>query len=145
MVHFRTNQLVLCNYICNKPQHFILLSIHDDDYASLVQVATANNVPGWGHSVLNITSFMNRWILQMGFPVLNVRWAPSNSSIYVSQTRFLLGNNTGKASKYGYKWYVPVWFYKTANTTGMAWITPSNTAGNPGKIYAKSFFTQFLP
>ncbi|CAG0878546.1 unnamed protein product [Darwinula stevensoni] len=63
-------------------------------------------------SGLNISSFMNTWTRQMGYPVLNVQ-EDGPRHIVITQRRFILSPNATfnlEQSPYGYKWDVPVNF-----------------------------------
>ena len=57
---------------------------------------------------------MNTWVLQMGFPTVNVKRHPTKlHTVTVTQQRFLLDSNSDPMkpkSQYGYKWTIPFWY-----------------------------------
>ncbi|CAH2070902.1 unnamed protein product, partial [Iphiclides podalirius] len=80
------------------------------------------------HSIpFPLTTVLDRWTNQGGFPVLNVRRsAPSAQSIFISQERFL----TNRQLNSTHRWHVPInWVLSTnadfSDTSPQAWVPPS--------------------
>ncbi|XP_076823238.1 aminopeptidase N-like [Clavelina lepadiformis] len=71
-------------------------------------------IGGPGNPPGGFAEAMNTWVLQMGYPVINVRQDPDNpKNMKLSQERFLLdpeADITKPDSPYGYEWVVPFWF-----------------------------------
>jgi len=77
---------------------------------------------------------MDTWTVQMGYPLIEVR--NENSTIYASQTRFLLNPTENEtALDYGpsqiipkYKWYVPLTYVTDLKprTMQLAWMNQSD-------------------
>ncbi|XP_048337980.1 aminopeptidase N isoform X1 [Sphaerodactylus townsendi] len=85
-----------------------------------------------------IENIMNRWTLQMGFPVLSVDTRLGS----VSQRHFLLDPNSTvqRPSEFNYTWIVPVSWMTSDNQTGTYWLQETSdtngnfsTASEPGK------------
>uniref|UniRef100_A0A914VXW8 Aminopeptidase n=1 Tax=Plectus sambesii TaxID=2011161 RepID=A0A914VXW8_9BILA len=97
---------------------------HDDLWAALQDACNRNNVTGWvPGQVLNVSEYMNRWILQMGFPVVNVTRNAAAGQITLAQQRFLVGPDLGVRSPYNYQWYTPLWYFDpTTGNTILDWI-----------------------
>lgn len=63
---------------------------------------------------------MNRWILQMGFPVVTIDTQLGN----ITQQHFLLDPESvvDRPSDFNYEWYVPVTFIKTGGPVQQYWL-----------------------
>lgn len=101
-------------------------TVYDDLWTHLQKVVDADklNLPG------TIKVIMERWTLQMGFPVLSVN--TQNGSL--AQAHFLLDPQSPveRPSPFNYVWIVPVpWMKKSAPAEQMYWLTESS-ATNPG-------------
>ncbi|KAG0416560.1 hypothetical protein HPB47_006321 [Ixodes persulcatus] len=80
----------------------------------------------------HITTIMNTWTRQMGFPYVSVRKGPGNSSLYqVSQQRFLLNpddaTNLTNDSPFRYIWEIPLTFKTSEKRVGLHWLRTNNT------------------
>ncbi|XP_067327470.1 aminopeptidase N [Anolis sagrei] len=90
-----------------------------------------NTLPG------SIETIMDRWTLQMGFPVLTVDTVTGQ----VTQQHFLLGNSSvQRPSNFSYTWIVPVTWMTSDGEGIMRWLTKTTdnvpdfaTAGIPNK------------
>ncbi|XP_027019984.1 aminopeptidase N isoform X2 [Tachysurus fulvidraco] len=80
------------------------------------------------HSVHDI---MNRWILQMGFPVITIDTQIGN----VSQKHFLLEPNSvvERPSPYNYEWYVPIEWMKSGVEQEQLWLFQKSAMYKPLK------------
>ncbi|NXY50682.1 AMPN Aminopeptidase, partial [Ceuthmochares aereus] len=68
-----------------------------------------------------ISNIMDRWTLQMGFPVVTVNTLTGT----VSQKHFLLDPNSvvERPSAYNYTWIVPITWMTPQNSGNMSWLT----------------------
>ncbi|KAG9332342.1 hypothetical protein JZ751_015349 [Albula glossodonta] len=73
----------------------------------------------------SLNEIMNRWILQMGFPVVTI----DTSTGGLSQKHFLLDPESAvtRPSEFNYEWYIPITWMRTAihkplTTTGNEWV-----------------------
>ncbi|XP_062998822.1 aminopeptidase N [Elgaria multicarinata webbii] len=75
----------------------------------------------------DVKTIMDRWILQMGFPVLTVHTSTGD----ITQQHFLLDPNTTveRPSTFDYTWIVPVSWMSSVNGAQMYWLR-SKTAIN---------------
>ncbi|XP_005989844.1 aminopeptidase N [Latimeria chalumnae] len=76
----------------------------------------------------SVDEIMNRWILQMGFPVVTINTATGQAS----QKHFLLDPESvvTRPSQYNYTWYVPITWLKNGVSQSSFWLlntTESNT------------------
>ncbi|XP_061077243.1 aminopeptidase Ey-like [Conger conger] len=67
-----------------------------------------------------VPEIMNRWVLQMGFPVVTINTATGA----LSQQHFLLDPNStvDRPSEYFYKWYVPIRWMKSGLVQDQYWL-----------------------
>ncbi|XP_066503247.1 aminopeptidase Ey [Hoplias malabaricus] len=81
------------------------------------------------HSVHDI---MNRWILQMGFPVVTVDTRTGN----VSQKHFLLEPNAvvERASEFNYEWFIPIKWMKRGVQQDQFWLLQKAVVHKPMKV-----------
>ncbi|RVE72148.1 hypothetical protein OJAV_G00059050 [Oryzias javanicus] len=75
-----------------------------------------------------VDSIMNRWVLQMGFPVVKI----DTTTGKISQKHFLLDpeNNVTVKSPYKYEWIVPVRWMKNGDVSGDIWWLMEKEAVN---------------
>ncbi|XP_061450868.1 aminopeptidase N [Rhineura floridana] len=75
-----------------------------------------------------IKDIMDRWTLQMGFPVLSVDTVTGR----VTQKHFLLdpGTPVERPSEFNYTWIVPVSWLKSDNTAGSYWLTDTTAVNH---------------
>ncbi|XP_062277573.1 aminopeptidase Ey-like [Scomber scombrus] len=99
-------------------------TVGNDLWASLQKAVKANNVslPRPVHDI------MNRWVLQMGFPVVTIDTATGE----VSQKHFLLDpeSNVTVESPYNYEWLIPVRWMKSDEVQEDVWWLMEKTAVN---------------
>ncbi|KAK2841767.1 hypothetical protein Q5P01_011967 [Channa striata] len=99
-------------------------TVGNDLWHQLQMAAEANDVliP---HTVADI---MNRWVLQMGFPVVTI----DTSTGKVSQKHFRLDpeSNVTLESPYNYEWLIPVRWMKTAQVQRDVWWLMQKEAVN---------------
>lgn len=81
------------------------------------------------HSVHEI---MNRWILQMGFPVITIDTRTGN----VSQKHFLLEPQAvvERKSEFNYEWFVPIKWMKKHQVQDQLWLLQKSDLHNPMKV-----------
>ncbi|XP_042268842.1 aminopeptidase Ey-like [Thunnus maccoyii] len=99
-------------------------TVGNDLWENLEMVVKANNV-SLPHPVHDI---MNRWVLQMGFPVVTIDTVTGE----VSQKHFLLDpeSNITVESPYNYEWLIPVRWMKSSEVQGDVWWLMEETAIN---------------
>lgn len=68
-----------------------------------------------------LEDIMNRWILQMGFPVVTFNTQTGG----ITQEHFLLDSESvvETPSQFNYEWFVPVTYIKTGGTEQQFWLT----------------------
>uniref|UniRef100_A0A3P8SB73 Aminopeptidase n=1 Tax=Amphiprion percula TaxID=161767 RepID=A0A3P8SB73_AMPPE len=67
-----------------------------------------------------LEDIMNRWILQMGFPVVTINTQTGE----ITQKHFLLDPDSvvDRPSEFNYEWFVPVTYIKTGGTEQQFWL-----------------------
>ncbi|KAI5101265.1 aminopeptidase N, partial [Silurus meridionalis] len=80
------------------------------------------------HSIHDI---MNRWILQMGFPVVTIDTQTGN----VSQKHFLLEPNAvvQRPSEFNYEWFIPIKWMKSGAEQEQIWLLQKSAMHKPLK------------
>ncbi|KAJ3595999.1 hypothetical protein NHX12_002408 [Muraenolepis orangiensis] len=74
-----------------------------------------------------VQDIMNRWVLQMGFPVVTI----DTTTGTVSQRHFLLGSpEPSLKSPYNYEWLIPIRWMKVRDVQTDPWWLKSNTEKN---------------
>lgn len=83
---------------------------------------------------LDVKEIMDTWTIQMGFPVINVTRDYDRGTALVSQTRFLLVEQTNSTDRHHYSWWVPLSYtyqgendFSTANTKPKSWMGKNET------------------
>uniref|UniRef100_A0A3Q0RHY1 Aminopeptidase n=1 Tax=Amphilophus citrinellus TaxID=61819 RepID=A0A3Q0RHY1_AMPCI len=68
----------------------------------------------------SVEAIMNRWILQMGFPVVTIDTKTGN----VIQKHFLLDSDSGvnRPSDFNYEWFVPITWIKNGAAEDQFWL-----------------------
>ncbi|AWP08987.1 putative aminopeptidase N-like [Scophthalmus maximus] len=99
-------------------------TVGDDLWCHLQMAVKANNV-SLPRPVYDI---MNRWVLQMGFPVVTI----DTTTGQVSQKHFLLDAefNVTVESPYKYEWLIPVRWMKAGEVQGDIWWLMEKEAAN---------------
>ncbi|KAG7275826.1 hypothetical protein CRUP_016766 [Coryphaenoides rupestris] len=95
-----------------------------------LQVAVDRASPGLGLPA-SVEDIMNRWVLQMGYPVVTVDTRTGR----ISQKHFLLDPEVQveRASPYNYEWIVPISWMKSGAVQDPLWLT-TKEATNTGMI-----------
>ncbi|XP_067293179.1 alanyl (membrane) aminopeptidase b, tandem duplicate 1 [Pseudorasbora parva] len=74
-----------------------------------------------GHSLpKSVADIMDRWVLQMGFPVITIDTATGQ----ITQEHFLLDPNSKpeRPSEFNYEWFVPIQWTKTGTAQAPKWL-----------------------
>ncbi|XP_076880953.1 aminopeptidase N-like [Brachyhypopomus gauderio] len=81
------------------------------------------------HSVYDI---MNRWILQMGFPLVTIDTRTGN----VSQKHFLLEPNSTveRPSQFNYEWFIPIKWMKRGKEQDQLWLLQKSAVHKTMKV-----------
>uniref|UniRef100_A0A8D0HNN1 Aminopeptidase n=1 Tax=Sphenodon punctatus TaxID=8508 RepID=A0A8D0HNN1_SPHPU len=84
-----------------------------------------------------IKEIMDRWTLQMGFPVVTV----DTASGVLTQDHFLLDRNAtvSRASSFSYTWIVPIPWMKSDGTHNMYWLTKKTDTNSDFSMAANSW------
>ncbi|NXA81709.1 AMPN Aminopeptidase, partial [Thryothorus ludovicianus] len=104
-------------------------TVYTDLWVHLQEAVEKNNVP----LPDNISNIMDRWTLQMGFPVVTV----DTRSGTVNQTHFLLDPTTSvdRPSVFNYTWIVPItWMTGTSHENSTYWLTKVTDTNNNFKL-----------
>ncbi|KAG5839759.1 hypothetical protein ANANG_G00208350 [Anguilla anguilla] len=90
------------------------------DHLQRAVVETNTPLPDTVHEI------MNRWVLQMGFPVVTINTATGE----VSQQHFLLDPESApdRPSEYNYEWYIPVRWMKSGAAQDQFWLLTDRAA-----------------
>ncbi|KAB5571695.1 hypothetical protein PHYPO_G00228010 [Pangasianodon hypophthalmus] len=88
--------------------------------------ATGTNLPA------KISDIMDRWVLQMGFPVVTIDTATGK----LTQSHFLLDPESvvDRPSPFNYEWIVPIQWMKTGAQQNIYWMMNKNTENNEMKV-----------
>ncbi|NWR91666.1 AMPN Aminopeptidase, partial [Furnarius figulus] len=104
-------------------------TVYTDLWVHLQEAVEKNKVP-LPDSISNI---MDRWILQMGFPVVTVDTRTGT----ISQTHFLLDPNShvDRPSEFDYTWIVPItWMTNSGIANDRYWLTKVTDTNNMFKV-----------
>uniref|UniRef100_A0A8C2KFU5 Aminopeptidase n=1 Tax=Cyprinus carpio TaxID=7962 RepID=A0A8C2KFU5_CYPCA len=107
-------------YIFNIFCHLPPVKVHKMNYAdSRIQLPAS------------IKEIMNRWILQMGYPVVTIDTRTGN----ISQQHFLIHPEAvvEKPSDYNYEWFVPITWMKSGSNMGQHWLLTKTALYEPMK------------
>uniref|UniRef100_A0A3B4DXH2 Aminopeptidase n=1 Tax=Pygocentrus nattereri TaxID=42514 RepID=A0A3B4DXH2_PYGNA len=76
----------------------------------------------------SVTEIMNRWILQMGYPVVTI----DTQTGRISQKHFLLDSESepDRPSVYNYQWFVPIKWMKSGTAMGQHWLLEKTGINN---------------
>ncbi|XP_076880958.1 aminopeptidase N-like isoform X2 [Brachyhypopomus gauderio] len=82
-----------------------------------------------------ISEFMNRWTLQMGFPLVTI----DTQTGTISQKHFLLDPDTevDSTSVYQYEWFVPIKWMKNGTDMGQYWLLKKTDSHLPMKTNSR--------
>ncbi|KAL7854473.1 hypothetical protein SRHO_G00166630 [Serrasalmus rhombeus] len=77
----------------------------------------------------SVTEIMNRWILQMGYPVVTI----DTQTGRISQKHFLLDSEAepDRPSVYNYQWFVPIKWMKNGTAMGQHWLLEKTATHEP--------------
>lgn len=104
---------------------------------------------------LTVTSVMDTWTLQMGYPVVNVRRKPGSNQLTLTQERFVMGKSSPEQeakfkSPFNYKWHVPFTYTTPAIRRTLKWLkttdgevtidSPAPGAWIKGNVQSKGFY-----
>uniref|UniRef100_A0A8C2K9D5 Aminopeptidase n=1 Tax=Cyprinus carpio TaxID=7962 RepID=A0A8C2K9D5_CYPCA len=80
----------------------------------------------------SVHEIMNRWILQMGFPVVTIDTRTGN----VSQKHFLLEPEAvvDRKSEFNYEWFVPIKWMKKGQVQDQLWLLQKSAIHKPMKV-----------
>ncbi|NWH84641.1 AMPN Aminopeptidase, partial [Aegithalos caudatus] len=109
-------------------------TVYTDLWVHLQEAVNKNDVqlPG------NISNIMDRWTLQMGFPVVTV----NTNTGTVSQTHFLLDptSSVDRPSVFNYTWIVPItWMTDSSHGNSSYWLTNVTDTNNNFKLNSPSW------
>ncbi|XP_036390835.1 alanyl (membrane) aminopeptidase b [Megalops cyprinoides] len=95
------------------------------DHLQMAVEATETSLPHRVHDI------MNRWVLQMGFPVVTI----DTSTGQLSQKHFLLDPESvvDRPSEFNYEWYVPIKWMKTGVEQNQMWLLEKTATVNEMK------------
>ncbi|XP_036443065.1 aminopeptidase Ey-like isoform X2 [Colossoma macropomum] len=101
-------------------------TVYSDLWGKLQEVVDADpavNLPA------SVTEIMNRWILQMGYPVVTI----DTRTGHISQKHFLLDSESepNRPSVYNYKWFVPITWMKSGTVMGQHWLLEKTATHEP--------------
>ncbi|EFX67104.1 hypothetical protein DAPPUDRAFT_302210 [Daphnia pulex] len=99
-------------------------AVQDDLWDALTKQAKVNKVP----LPTGVKQIMDTWTLKMGFPVVTVTREYENSSVSLSQERFLMQrSNASSQDKTVYLWWVPLTYTTDFQTVGSTWLADGQT------------------
>uniref|UniRef100_A0A8C1WN26 Aminopeptidase n=1 Tax=Cyprinus carpio TaxID=7962 RepID=A0A8C1WN26_CYPCA len=103
-------------------------TVYTDLWKKLQEVADADSRIQLPASIKEI---MNRWILQMGYPVVTIDTRTGN----ISQQHFLIHPEAvvEKPSDYNYEWFVPITWMKSGSNMGQHWLLTKTALYEPMK------------
>ncbi|XP_058703141.1 aminopeptidase N [Poecile atricapillus] len=104
-------------------------TVYTDLWVHLQQAAVKNNV----QLPTNISHIMDRWTLQMGFPVVTV----DTRSGTINQTHFLLDptSSVDRPSAFNYTWIIPItWMTSSSSGNSIYWLTEVTDTNNTFKL-----------
>ncbi|NXI13533.1 AMPN Aminopeptidase, partial [Irena cyanogastra] len=104
-------------------------TVYNDLWVHLQEAVEKNNVqlPG------NISNIMDRWTLQMGFPVVTA----DTRSGTINQTHFLLDptSSVDRPSVFDYTWIIPItWMTGSGQRNGSYWLTKVTDTNNDFRL-----------
>uniref|UniRef100_A0A8B9J7S2 Aminopeptidase n=1 Tax=Astyanax mexicanus TaxID=7994 RepID=A0A8B9J7S2_ASTMX len=100
-------------------------TVYTDLWGKLQEVRLSVNLPA------TISEIMNRWILQMGFPVVTIDTRTGN----ITQNHFLsdADSKPSRSSPYNYEWFVPISWMKNGTVMDRYWLLEKNATHDPLK------------
>ncbi|XP_039413908.1 aminopeptidase N [Corvus cornix cornix] len=109
-------------------------TVYTDLWVHLQEAVNKNNVslPN------NISDIMDRWTLQMGFPVVTVDTRTGT----INQTHFLLdpASSVDRPSAFNYTWIIPItWMIDKSHGNSSYWLTDVTATNNQFKLNSSSW------
>ncbi|NWV33505.1 AMPN Aminopeptidase, partial [Grantiella picta] len=109
-------------------------TVYTDLWVHLQKAVEKNNVtlPD------NISNIMDRWTLQMGFPVVTVNTLTGT----INQTHFLLdpASSVDRPSTFNYTWIIPItWMTKSGLGSSRYWLTKVTDTNNEFRVNSPSW------
>uniref|UniRef100_A0A672T0D1 Aminopeptidase n=1 Tax=Sinocyclocheilus grahami TaxID=75366 RepID=A0A672T0D1_SINGR len=100
-------------------------TVYTDLWKKLQEVNSSIQLPA------SINEIMNRWILQMGFPVVTIDTRTGS----ITQQHFLIHPEAvvDKPSDYNYEWFVPITWLKSGSNMGQHWLLTKTASYEPMK------------
>uniref|UniRef100_A0A8C2C5B9 Aminopeptidase n=1 Tax=Cyprinus carpio TaxID=7962 RepID=A0A8C2C5B9_CYPCA len=100
-------------------------TVYTDLWKKLQEVNSSIKLPA------SINEIMNRWILQMGFPVVTIDTRTGS----ITQQHFLIHPEAvvDKPSDYNYEWFVPITWMKSGSNMGQHWLLTKTAPYEPMK------------
>ncbi|KAI7814437.1 aminopeptidase Ey [Triplophysa rosa] len=104
-------------------------TVHSDLWDHLQKAADQTSVVKLPRNVHDI---MNRWILQMGLPVVTIDTRNGN----ISQKHFLLDSQAvvERKSEFNYEWFVPIKWMKNGQVQDQLWLLQKSAIHKPMKV-----------
>ncbi|XP_056608835.1 aminopeptidase N-like isoform X2 [Triplophysa dalaica] len=101
-------------------------TVYTDLWKKLQEVVDADSSV---HLPASIKEIMNRWILQMGYPVVTV----NTNTGGISQQHFLIDSEAkvDSPSEYNYEWFVPITWMKKGVNMGQHWLLSKTATHEP--------------
>uniref|UniRef100_A0A672T0J7 Aminopeptidase n=1 Tax=Sinocyclocheilus grahami TaxID=75366 RepID=A0A672T0J7_SINGR len=123
--------------MCQKQLEITLLSsnyLHEYAYSNTVYTDLWKKLQEVNSSIqlpASINEIMNRWILQMGFPVVTIDTRTGS----ITQQHFLIHPEAvvDKPSDYNYEWFVPITWLKSGSNMGQHWLLTKTASYEPMK------------
>ncbi|NXY22077.1 AMPN Aminopeptidase, partial [Atrichornis clamosus] len=109
-------------------------TVYTDLWVHLQKAVEKNNVP----LPDNISNIMDRWTLQMGFPVVTVDTRTGT----INQTHFLLDptSHVDRPSIFNYTWIIPItWMTDSSFNNSRYWLTKVTDTNNQFKVNSPSW------
>ncbi|KAK2139970.1 hypothetical protein LSH36_1529g00014 [Paralvinella palmiformis] len=98
------------------------------------EIAYSKTAQKRGKPDVNVTEIMQTWLLQIGYPVINVTYDNNTGVMELEQEHFLLNRNeTPPMSPYNYQWIVPISIV-TSNNPNFTEATQSWLNSTTGSI-----------
>ncbi|KAJ1365374.1 hypothetical protein KIN20_025657 [Parelaphostrongylus tenuis] len=84
------------------------------------------DLKSWNGENLDVADFANKWVLQMGYPVIDI-YRLNAHTIELTQRRFKLNTVTPEKEKfrnalYWYKWEIPIFYEINGEKQEMVWL-----------------------
>ncbi|KAE9414906.1 hypothetical protein Angca_009208 [Angiostrongylus cantonensis] len=96
------------------------------DFWESLNSVLPKRLKSWNGENFNVADFANKWVVQMGYPVVDV-YRLNSHTIELTQRRFKLNNVIPEKEKfrnavYWYKWEVPIFYEINGTKQEMIWL-----------------------